>query len=114
VRLQKGDFVGRDALLARRAAAPDGPPRRLRTLVLGGSDWAPVYGGEAVRIAGEVVGRLRSAAFGHTIGRTLATAYLPRDVAEGAPIEVDVFDARLAGEVGPDVPYDPAGERMQG
>jgi 4-methylaminobutanoate oxidase (formaldehyde-forming) len=114
VRLQKGDFVGRDALLARRAAVPDGPARRLRTLVLGGPDWAPVYGGEAVRVGGDVVGRLRSAAFGYTIRRTIGTAYLPRDLAQGAAVEVDVFDARLAGEVGPDVPYDPTGERMQG
>jgi 4-methylaminobutanoate oxidase (formaldehyde-forming) len=114
VHLEKGPFVGRDALLARRAAEPAGPARRLRTLVIGGADWVPVYGGEAVRLEGEVVGRVRSAAFGYTIGRTLATAYLPREVAEGAPIEVDVFDQRLAGEVAPDVPYDPTGAHMQG
>jgi glycine cleavage system aminomethyltransferase T len=114
VHLEKDQFVGRDALLARRAAEPAGPARRLRTLVIGGADWVPVYGGEAVRLEGEVVGRVRSAAFGYTIGRTLATAYLPREVAEGAPIEVDVFDQRLAGEVAPDVPYDPTGAHMQG
>jgi len=114
VRVEKGSFVGRDALIARRAAEPEGPGRRLRTLAIGPADWAPVYGGEAVRIGGEVVGRLRSATFGYTIGRTLGTAYLPRDVAEGVSVEVDVFDGRLAGEVAPDVPYDPAGERMQG
>lgn len=114
VRLDKGEFVGRDVLLARRAAEPDGPARRLRTVVVGGGDWAPIYGGEAVRIDGEVVGRLRSAAFAYTIGRTLGTAYLPRDVAEGAPIDVDVFADRVSGEVAADVPYDPRGLRMLG
>ena len=84
VRLGKGDFVGRDALVARRAAEPNGPARRLRTLLLGGDDWAPIYGGEAVRIGGEVVGRLRSAAFGYTVGRTVGTTYLPAGVPEGA------------------------------
>jgi 4-methylaminobutanoate oxidase (formaldehyde-forming) len=114
VRLDKGDFVGRDALAARRAAESDGPARRLRTLVIGGGDWAPIYGGEAIRIDGEVVGRLRSAAFGYTIGRTLGTAYLPREIAEGAQIEVDVFADRVSGEVAADVPYDPRGLRMLG
>lgn len=114
VRFGKGEFVGRDALLAKRAAEPDGPLRRLRTVTLGGADWAPVYGGEAVRINGEVLGRLRSAAFGYTVGRTVGTTYLPSSVTEGTPIEVDVFADRVAGEVGAEVLVDPAGERMKG
>jgi 4-methylaminobutanoate oxidase (formaldehyde-forming) len=112
VRLDNGDFLGRDALLAKRAAEPDGPARRLRTVLIGGSDWAPIYGGEAVRIDGEVIGRLRSAAFGYTIGRTVGTTYLPAVVAEGTPIEVDVFSERIAGEVVRDAIVDPAGDRM--
>ena len=113
VRLEKGDFVGRGALLALRAAEPEGPARRLRTVVLGGSDWAPIYGGEAVRIDGEVVGRLRSAAFGYTVGRTVGMTYLPADVAEGVEIEVDVFADRIAGAVAADVLVDPMGGRMR-
>jgi 4-methylaminobutanoate oxidase (formaldehyde-forming) len=114
VRLAKADFVGREALLARRAAEPDGPARRLRTLVIGGDDWLPIYGGEAVRLDGDVVGRLRSAAFGYTVGRTVGTVYLPSDVAEGEPIEVDVFADRVAGGVAADVLVDPSGAVMRG
>jgi 4-methylaminobutanoate oxidase (formaldehyde-forming) len=114
VRLDKGGFIGRDALLALRASEPDGPGRRLRTLVLGGSDWMPIYGGEAVRLDGAVVGRLRSAAFGYTVGRTVGTTYLPATVPEGAPIEIDVFADRIAGEVASDVLVDPSGSRMRG
>ncbi|MBI2780726.1 MAG: FAD-dependent oxidoreductase [Chloroflexi bacterium] len=114
VRLGKGDFVGRDALLARLNAESIGPARRLRTLLIGGDDWAPIYGGEAVRINGEVVGRLGSAAFGYTVGRTVGTTYLPASIAEAATIEVDVFAGRVAGEVAPDVLWDPAGARMRG
>jgi 4-methylaminobutanoate oxidase (formaldehyde-forming) len=112
VRLGKGDFVGRDALMARHAAERNGPARRLRTVTLGGADWAPIYGGEAVRIGGEVVGRLRSAAFGYTVGRTVGTTYLPASMAESTPIEVDVFAGRIAGEVAADALVDPAGDRM--
>jgi 4-methylaminobutanoate oxidase (formaldehyde-forming) len=114
VRLGKGEFVGRDALVARQAAEPGGPARRLRTVTIGGPDWAPIYGGEAVRIDGEVVGRLRSAAFGYTVRRTIGTTYLPASVAEGTAIEVDVFADRVAGEVAADVLVDPAGDRMRG
>jgi 4-methylaminobutanoate oxidase (formaldehyde-forming) len=114
VRVGKRDFLGRDAVIAARATAPDGPRRRLRTVTVGGSDWQPIYGGEAVRIDGEVVGRLRSAAFGYTVGRTIGTTYLPAPVAEGTPIEIDVFADRVAGEVAADVLYDPSGARMRG
>ncbi|HYK96747.1 MAG TPA: FAD-dependent oxidoreductase [Candidatus Dormibacteraeota bacterium] len=114
VRLGKGDFVGRDALVARRTAEPDGPARKLRTVLLAGDDWAPIYGGEAVRIDGEVVGRIRSAAFGYTVGRTVGTTYLPASVPEGTAIEVDVFADRVKGEVAPDVLVDPDGDRMRG
>jgi 4-methylaminobutanoate oxidase (formaldehyde-forming) len=114
VRLGKGDFVGREALVARRAAEPDGPARRLRTVLLGGADWVPIYGGEAVRVDGEVVGRIRSAAFGYTVGRTVGTTYLPAGVPEGATIEVDVFADRVAGVVAADVLVDPSGTRMTG
>jgi glycine cleavage system aminomethyltransferase T/glycine/D-amino acid oxidase-like deaminating enzyme len=112
VRLRKGDFIGRDALLA------DGPPggmpaRRLRTLTIGGDDWLPIYGGEAVRIDGEVVSRLRGAAFGYTVGRTVATAYLPSEIPQGAGVEIDVFADRVAGEVAADVLVDPDGSRMR-
>ena len=69
----KGPFIGREALAAADATGPD---RRLRTLVIGGAAYEPVYGGEAVRLDGEVVGRLRSVAYGPTVERTIGYAYL--------------------------------------
>jgi glycine cleavage system aminomethyltransferase T/glycine/D-amino acid oxidase-like deaminating enzyme len=113
VHLDKGDFVGHDALLARQSAESDGPSRRLRTVLVGGSDWEPIYGGEAVRLNGEVVGRVRSAAFGYTVGRTVGTTYLPTGAAEGTAIEVDVFARRVSGNVAADVLIDPSGARMR-
>jgi 4-methylaminobutanoate oxidase (formaldehyde-forming) len=114
VRLDKGEFIGRSALVAARERDGGVPGRRLRTALIGGDGWLPVYGGEAVRVDGEVVGRLRSAAFGYTVGRTVGTVYLNASVAEGAPIEVDVFDRREPGQVAADVLVDPTGARMRG
>ena len=72
VRLSKGPFIGREAIARGREAAPDGPARRLRTVVIGdGPDYLPVYGGEAVRREGAVIGRLRSVAYGYGVSRTV-------------------------------------------
>ncbi len=115
VRLGKVSFTGRDALIAARESAGAGQGRCLRTVRLATDDaYQPVYGGEAVRLDGEVVGRLRSVAFGATIGATIGFVYLDRSVAEGTGLEVDVFDGRIAAEVTADVLVDPNGDRMAG
>ena len=118
VRIDKGPFVGRDALRARRAdaASGDGPrsARRLATITIGGAEYQPIYGGEAVRLDGAVVGRLRSTAYGPTVATTIGTVYLPADLPQGAALEVDVFGRRVAAAVAADVLVDPAGARMRG
>jgi glycine cleavage system aminomethyltransferase T len=114
VRRGPGGFVGRAALEARRASEPNGPARRLRTLVLTGDGYQPVYGGEAVSDGAKVVSRLRSVGYAPALERTVAFAYLARDAAAGDTFEVEVFDRTVPATVGPDVPFDPNGERMRG
>lgn len=115
VRLGKGEFIGRAALAAARAAAPDGPDRRLATVLIGDDErYLPIYGGEAVRADGVVIGRLRSAAYGPTVSRTIATVYRSADLDEGARLTVDVFDERITATLAPDVLVDPAGDRLRG
>jgi glycine cleavage system aminomethyltransferase T/glycine/D-amino acid oxidase-like deaminating enzyme len=75
------------------------PTRRLRTLAVGGEDYVPVYGGEAVWSDGGVVGRLRSCAYGFTVRRNLAYVYLPVELKPGAQVEVEVFGRRVAAAV---------------
>jgi len=79
------------------------PPRhRVRTVVLDGDAYRCVYGGEAVRIDGAVVGRVRSAAYGFTVGRMIALASVPPDLEPGARVTVDVLGQPAAAEVAPD------------
>ena len=75
--------------------------------------YQPIFGGEAVRIEGDVVGRLRSVAYGATVERVIGYVYLPAGLVEGTSITVDVFGDRLAGVVAPDVLVDPTGARMR-
>src|SRR5918995_753556 len=102
VRPGKGPFVGQDAIVAARAAHPEGPARRLATVVIGDDDsWLPVYGGEAVRADGHLVGRLRSVAYGPTVSRTIGYVYRSADVAERARLTVDVFDEHIPANLAP-------------
>ncbi|HSR47151.1 MAG TPA: FAD-dependent oxidoreductase [Anaerolineales bacterium] len=112
VRLNKGDFIGRPALVEAKAR---GLSRRLSTVTVGEDRYLPLYGGEAVTIGGEVVGRLRSAGYGFTIGGNIAYTYLPVDQASpGTPIEVEIFGERMAGRVEPDVLVDAKGAKLKG
>jgi 4-methylaminobutanoate oxidase (formaldehyde-forming) len=111
VDLEKGDFVGRDALVAAKDRASQ---RRLRTLVVGGDDYLTVYGGEAVHSDGRAVGRLTSAAYGFAVRRNVAYAYLPTELSVGDRVEVEVFGELLPAEVAEDVLYDPERVRTAG
>ena len=109
VKLDKGDFIGRGALLE-----AEEPERRLACLVL--SDPRSVaLGAEPVRIDGEITGRVTSGGYGYTVERSIAYAYVPADRAEpGQPVEVEVFGEWIPGEVAPEPLFDPAGERLRG
>jgi glycine cleavage system aminomethyltransferase T/glycine/D-amino acid oxidase-like deaminating enzyme len=115
VRLGKGEFIGKDALVAARDAQPEGPDRLLTTLVIGSDEaYYPVYGGEAVRADGDIIGRLRSVAYGPMLSRTIGYVYRGRNLSEGARLTVDVFDEQVAATITSDVLWDPAGHRMRG
>ena len=88
---RKGEFTGRAAVEAQRERGLD---RRLRTLLVGEGAYECVYGGEAVLAAGAVVGRVRSAAYGYTVGQMIASAYLPRELAPDTPLTVEALGAR--------------------
>jgi len=77
------------------------PPTMLRTLLVGGEEYLTVYGGEAVHRDGELVGRVRSAAYGFTVRRNVALAKLPSELGEGSEVEVDVMGELVPAVVAP-------------
>ncbi len=116
VRIGKGPFIGRAGLQAAieaEATAPD-RRRRLATVLVDPPDDRPLYGGEAVRANGAVIGRLRSVAHGPTLSRTIGYVYRPADLPDDAVLEIDVFDQRVRARFAPDVNVDPGGDRMRG
>ncbi|HET8558102.1 MAG TPA: FAD-dependent oxidoreductase [Gaiellaceae bacterium] len=77
------------------------PPTMLRTLLVDGEDYLTVYGGEAVHRDGEVIGRVRSAAYGFTVKRNVALAKLPSELGEGSEVAVDVMGELVPAVVAP-------------
>ena len=94
VRLGKGDFIGRDALVRIKA---EGPTRKLCTIVLkDGDDDVVLYGGEPVYADGAIVGRLRSGGWGYTVGRNIGYVYLPLALdPAGTALEVEALGQTL-------------------
>jgi 4-methylaminobutanoate oxidase (formaldehyde-forming) len=111
VKFEKGDFIGREALVKAKAA---GISHKLCTLVLDGDDFLPIYGGEAVYLDGKVVSRVRSGGYGFTLNKNIVYAYLTPDLAKiGTRLQVEVFDQKVEAEVTPVVLLDPKGERLR-
>jgi len=101
---EKADFIGAAAL---HAARERGPRWSLRTLRVGDGDYVRLYGGEAVLAGGEVVGQVRSCAYGYTVGRTVALATLPPDLTPDADLEIEVLGDPVPAEIAADTLYDP-------
>ena len=78
VKLDKGEFMGRDALLASQERPPE---RKLACLVLD-EPRAVALGSEPVRMDGRVLGRVTSGGYGYSVERSIAYAYVPAESAE--------------------------------
>jgi glycine cleavage system aminomethyltransferase T/glycine/D-amino acid oxidase-like deaminating enzyme len=109
VKLDKGDFIGRKALMS----AIDRPPvEALRCLVLE-DPRSVALGEEPVRVDGRICGRVTSGGYGYTVERSIAYAYLPASVTPGVAVEVEIFGRWVAGEVVDEPLFDRKSERVR-
>ena len=101
------DFVGKEAMLARQ------PRSRIVLLELKGEETDALIG-EAVFCDDQLVGSVTSAAYGHTIGKSLAIAFLS-DMARdtGTRLQVSILGRQINATVLPDAPWDPDNERLK-
>ena len=108
VDMAKGDFCGRDALEARRAA---GATRKLCTFTL--EEMAYPVSGEAIIADGQVVGFTTSANFGHTIGKPIAYGYLPIELAVRTEFVIEVYGEPIPATRHTGSLYDPKNGRLK-
>ena len=109
VRFEKGDFIGREALLRQRE---DGLTRRLACLAVDANGADP-HGYEPVLDGEQVLGYVTSGGFGHTVGTAIALAYLPVTHTEpGTDLAVTILGERRPARVVAEPLYDPANEKL--
>lgn len=94
VAFDKGDFPGREALVAERAR---GVHRHLVGIATTGR--RPPRAGCDVLVGDDVIGEVTSGNFSPVLGHGIALAFAPPDVGVGADVAVDVRGTRLAGTV---------------
>lgn len=109
VRLDKGYFLGRDALLK----AKNNVRRRLCCMTFDEPD-AVALGREPILVDGRVVGYVTSANYGYSVGKYIVYGYLLHEYATpGAKVEVQYFGRRYPATVATEPLFDPENERMR-
>ena len=110
VKLDKGNFIGRDALVKQKN---DGIQRKLCCLTLADAT-SIALGNEPVRAGEQVVGWVTSGGYGYAVRKNIAYAYLPLEhAALGTALDVELFGERIAATVEREPLWDPKGERIK-
>ena len=112
VRFDKGEFVGRAALLRQR---DDGVTRRLVGIAFDGTGFVP-KAGDRVELDGRPVGSVTSSDIGHALGKALAMGYLqPVAAVDGTSVRVSAAETgdSADGVVHTRAFYDPNRKRVR-
>jgi 4-methylaminobutanoate oxidase (formaldehyde-forming) len=114
VKIDKGDFIGREAVLAKREK---GLARRLVQFRL--TDAEPLlFHNEAIVRDGEIVGTITSGNYGHYLGGAIGLGYVPCQGASEADVlashyEIEIAGTRVEAEASLKPMYDPKAERVR-
>jgi dimethylglycine dehydrogenase len=104
VRLKKDEFAGKEALLKQKET---GVPQEFVTLEIDATD-ADAIGSEPIFRNGEMIGRATSGCYGHSIGKSLALAYVQSGNGDiGTELEIEIIGERRPALVIPESPCDP-------
>ncbi|MEZ5865853.1 MAG: FAD-dependent oxidoreductase [Geminicoccaceae bacterium] len=104
VRLQKGEFTGKDALVRQ---IEQGIPNRFCTIEIDADDADP-FGNEPILVDGQVIGRGTAGGYGHHVQKSLMLGYVKSDFATvGNACQVRVLDQLRPARIIAESPYDP-------
>ena len=112
VKLDKGDFNGKEALLKQKQ---EGLKRKLCCLTL--LDKSTIaLGKEPIRLAGkeEIISWVASSGYGYTVNESIVFAYLPIEYSKpGMQMDIEFFGERIGASVAKSPLWDPKGERIK-
>ena len=107
----KGDFIGRDALLRWREG---GFPNRFVTLEVHEVSDADALGNNPIYADGKLVGRATGGNYGFRVQKSLALAMVdPAHAEPGTDLEMEILGTRHAVTVIPESPYDPENLKLR-
>jgi glycine cleavage system aminomethyltransferase T len=113
---KRGGFIGREAVLAKKA---EGPLRRRLVQILVKDPEPMLYHAEVLRRNGRMVGYIRAASYGHTLGGAVGLAMVDGDEAiDQAWLDAGRWEVEIAGRMYPAIAslrplYDPAMKRIK-
>ena len=111
VRFDKGDFIGRNGLLAWQQR---GFANAFVTLEVDGPPDADPLGNNPLYVGKEMVGRATGGNYGFRVAKSLALAMVhPQLAAEGTALDIDVLGERYPARVVPESPWDSRNERLR-
>ena len=111
IKPEKGDFLGRDGLLAWQERGID---NLLVTMVVDGVDDADALGNNALLQNGEVIGRATGGGYGFRVDKSLALGMVKPALAEpGTELEIEILGKNYPATVVADSPFDPKNERLR-
>ena len=111
IRLDKGDFIGRDALQARHAR---GEANAFVTLEVHDVTDADALGNNPIYADGDVVGRATGGNYGFRLNKSLALGLVrPEFAAVGTALSMDILGVTHRVTVLQESPYDPNNERLR-
>lgn len=110
VKLEKGDFIGREALTKLKEATPK---QKLCCLAISDSRTIAL-GKEPIRSGDKIIGWVASGGYGYSVGMSLAYAYLPVEYSKpGTGLSVEFFGTQVEADVVRSPLWDPKGERIK-
>lgn len=108
VDFDKGDFLGRDALVAQKEA---GLPKRFVPLLVD-NDVAAPHAGDPIYAGNDIVGVVTSGTYGYTLETHIALGFVDTEHSTaGTELEVQVIGERCTALVTTEPMYDPKHER---
>ncbi len=111
IKPDKGDFLGRDALLAWKERGHD---NMLVTLEVHDVDDADALGNNALTKNGELIGRATGGGYGFRLGKSLALGMVKPELAEpGTTLEIEILGKHYPATVTIESPFDPQQERLR-
>lgn len=106
----KVGFVGAEALAARK----EQPAEKILRCLTVDDGTSIVLGKEPVYVNGAAAGYVTSAAYGYSVRKPIAYAWLPAAVEVGDSVEIEYFGERVAATVTAEPLFDPGMERLRG